>query len=266
MRICWGRPDQGRFGRSRVCPRFKPVDFPCRQSSCQYDPLFAKELSMATGTVTLHRVLRAPAERVYNASWTATRSRDGCRPMAIAQVAGGSAAGGTSNPGRLGRSTVPNRITSRVLRDRVSAARVAANTWSWCRKLKIRGLDSAKREPLARAASGPRAATRPHRRRRPAASGRAPDLQHPDAVGGREVGVRQLVLAVQGVRKIRDAVAGDLAHQRAAVFAGIGVGAVVQRLAGRAGQPVEPGAAEDLARGAGARAPASSRPVTKVSP
>lgn len=38
---------------------------------------------MATGTVTLHRVLRAPAERVYNAFLTATRSRDGCRPMAI---------------------------------------------------------------------------------------------------------------------------------------------------------------------------------------
>ena len=41
--ICWGR-DRG-LGGLGVCPRFKPVDFPCRQSSCQYDPLFAKELS-----------------------------------------------------------------------------------------------------------------------------------------------------------------------------------------------------------------------------
>ena len=62
-----GPPRSGSVWAVRVCPRFKPVDFPCRQSSCQYDPLFAKELSMATGTVTLHRVLRAPAERVYNA-------------------------------------------------------------------------------------------------------------------------------------------------------------------------------------------------------
>ena len=56
-----------RLGRPRVYPRCGSVDFPDSQSSCQYDPLFAKELSMATGTVTLHRVLRAPAERVYNA-------------------------------------------------------------------------------------------------------------------------------------------------------------------------------------------------------
>lgn len=37
----------------------------------------------ATGTVTLHRVLRAPAERIYRAFLDPTPWANGCRRMAL---------------------------------------------------------------------------------------------------------------------------------------------------------------------------------------
>ena len=37
----------------------------------------------ATGTVTLHRVLRAPAERIYRAFLDPMPCANGCHPMAL---------------------------------------------------------------------------------------------------------------------------------------------------------------------------------------